>query len=342
MKPLLFMLLVLFAGLGLAQGQGWQKIEPGGQTACVDGSPYAYYVQKGDPSKLIIDFQGGGACWDNGTCGANIYKKNNQAPEIAGGQGIYNRSNPDNPFKDWTHVFVTYCSADIHLGNAERTYGNLSVQHRGQLNTRAALSWVYVNVPKPQSILVTGCSAGAYGAAMWAPFLMRRYPEAKVAQFGDSGAGVLTPAFPTQGFVNWNISGAVPAWIPSLYRFSQKPDGFTLNTVYSEVGKAYPKNAVAQYNTALDGTQIFFYGLMKGEAQPSQTTAVEWATRMVQSKQAINSQTPNFSFYIAPGSRHCILPFPEFYSTNVGGVKLTDWLRKLVETGDAGDVVPPR
>jgi hypothetical protein len=39
---------------------------PGG--VCSDGSPYRFYVSPGDPKKVVLDFQGGGACWDAATC----------------------------------------------------------------------------------------------------------------------------------------------------------------------------------------------------------------------------------------------------------------------------------
>ncbi len=68
MRRLLALLLLL--GLAVAQGLEalWKPVEvPGG--VCSDGSPYRFYVSPGDPKKVVIDFQGGGACWDAATCG---------------------------------------------------------------------------------------------------------------------------------------------------------------------------------------------------------------------------------------------------------------------------------
>ena len=55
--------LVLLFALALAQGLEafWKAVEvPGG--VCADGSPYRFYVSPGDPRKVVVDFQGGGAC----------------------------------------------------------------------------------------------------------------------------------------------------------------------------------------------------------------------------------------------------------------------------------------
>ena len=48
---------------------------PGGDTICSDGSPYRFFVHRGDPSKLLIEFEGGGACWSGATCEADVYNK---------------------------------------------------------------------------------------------------------------------------------------------------------------------------------------------------------------------------------------------------------------------------
>ena len=39
----------------------------------------------------------------------------------------------------------------------------------------------------------------------------------------------------------------------------------------------------------------------------------------------------NYTYYLAPGSQHCILPRPELYTLKVGEVSFLDWLRALAE-----------
>ena len=43
---------------------GWNVIEPAGDTVCSDFSPYRFFVRPGDKDKLMVFFQGGGACWE--------------------------------------------------------------------------------------------------------------------------------------------------------------------------------------------------------------------------------------------------------------------------------------
>ena len=60
--------------------------------------------------------------------------------------GTLDSSNPANPFKDWTKVFIPYCTGDVGWGNQDATYatpmGPLTVRHRGYANVKAVLRWI--------------------------------------------------------------------------------------------------------------------------------------------------------------------------------------------------------
>ena len=43
-------------------------VEPGGEAICSRGTPYRFFAVGGDPRRLVLDFQGGGACWSAPTC----------------------------------------------------------------------------------------------------------------------------------------------------------------------------------------------------------------------------------------------------------------------------------
>ena len=292
---------------------------PGG--VCSDGSPYRFYVSPGDPKKLLLDFQGGGACWDAATCGpeSRTYRKRVDVQELYLAQGIYNRMSVANPFFGWTHVFVPYCTGDLHVGRATVDYGGFKVHHQGARNVLAVLEYVFRNYTNPERIFVTGCSAGAYGAVLWADKILATYKNAQIAVCGDAGVGVVTEDFP--GFTAWNPR------LPELPGLSSPPK---VSEIYRALAQAYPKAVLAQYTTLLDGTQIYFYALMKKEAAPSEATAREWA---VAAERAVGSPASeaNYTYYLAPGSQHCILPRPELYTLKVGEVSFLDWLRALAE-----------
>ena len=336
--------LLLALGASALEAQ-WQVMEPGGETRCADGSPFKFFVYPGDPAKLLVEFEGGGACWDDATCATPIYTRRVTADLPALEQrgllpGIYDRNNPENPFRDWTHIYVPYCTGDLHWGNNARTYsgptGPYTVQHKGAVNASAALSWAYQNVAAPSKLFVAGCSAGGYASIFWSPRLMQAYSGASAAQFSDSAAGIVPPGFFMTPLTNWGANSMWPDFIPALSLGSLDTSRVTMAEFYSGVAGYYPLSAFSQFNWLADTTQVLFYGLTKGgSASPD-----EWAAQMQASIATIRSANANFFAYSAPGTQHCVINSPALYSTNVGGVRLVDWLRNLAETRSPGSVPP--
>ena len=65
--------------------------------------------------------------------------------------GVFDTS-ADGLFKDWSIVYVPYCTIDVHWGNATVEYTeDLVIHHRGYLNTKAALEFAYDKIVDPES-----------------------------------------------------------------------------------------------------------------------------------------------------------------------------------------------
>ena len=326
--------------------QEWETVVPGGDTICSDGSPYRFFVHRGDPAKLLVEFEGGGACWSGVTCEADVYNKTvTTDPEVARQagqlQGIYDRTNPANPLKDFTHVYIPYCTGDLHWGNATASYTSLSgepyvIQHKGAVNAATALNWAGENVPAPAEVVVAGCSAGGYGAALWSAKIAQAYPGARMVELADSAAGVVPDGFFATTLASWNVADAWPSFIPDLSLDRVDPLTLTLPKLYTSVAGFFPTASFSQFNTRTDSVQIFFYALSKGSI--SATDALDWSTRMVGNVEAISAANPNFRAYLAPGTEHCIINRPSFYTQTVGGKAFADWVRTLLSGADPGQV----
>lgn len=323
----------LMIGAGPAAAD-WQTIEPGGDTVCSDGSPYRFFVHPGDPARLLVEFEGGGACWSAETCAMEIYTRRvTTDPELARRLGllvgIYDRTNPANPFREWTHVYIPYCTGDLHWGNATRSYtpaGLATIQHKGAANAAAALRWTSENVPSPDRVTVTGCSAGGYGAILWAPALLSRYAGASFVHLSDSAAGVVPPGFFTTVLASWDVSAAWPKDIAPLALEKLDPARLTMADLYSGIAGHHPLATFAQFNALEDATQVYFYGLTRGDGA---ATPAEWSQQMQASLATIRRDNANFASYLAPGSAHCIVNTPAFYTTSVNGVRVADWIARL-------------
>ena len=340
----------------------WKAFSPGGDTICADGSPYTYFVRPGTVNKLVVDFEGGGACWNGGTCGNELPSGPTYQPSIASSSspsyretnpsGLYDHTNAQNPVKDWYHVFISYCTADVHLGDKVQTYqtpdGPKKVYHNGQKNVAAVLGWIKDNFKAPEDIFVTGCSAGAYGAAIYTLQIADIYPNAHITELGDCGAGVIPDSFATEadGLKRWNIDAVLPEGVDLT---GGVPTTF-LADAYVAIGQAYPKVKLAEYNSAADGTQIFFYGLQRGldlrDPMAQQAASLAWRTGLGTSLTQIQTGLPgSFSSYtsllddndnLQDGTAHCIIVRPDFYTLTTSGVSFVTWLDDLLN-----DPMPP-
>lgn len=332
---------------------GWTEILTGGDTICSRGTEYAFFVRKGTVNKVVIDFIGGGACWDELTCGLADAIFNPDIENVRAAvqanvpAGFYDDANPENPFKDWYHVVLPYCTGDVHWGDNTQTYGSgdteVTIEHKGAVNTRAVLDWVYDSFEAPEDVLVTGCSAGSYGSVMWAPHVAEHYADTRVMQFGDSGAGIITQTFFEDSFPSWKAEGAFPTWIDALDPNKVDVLDLTLGDLYRGLANHYPHQQFSQYNTAFDENQVFYFTAMGGSG------ADEWSQKMHASIDYIHQGAETFSSFIAPGEQHCILLFDNFYTVNAGGVRLVDWLSEMVAgqspasaacTSDCSDPTP--
>ena len=63
---------------------GWNVLRPGGETKCAKGGEYAFSVRPGASDKLLVWFEGGGACWRGEQCvREQFYRPHQQRPSSA-------------------------------------------------------------------------------------------------------------------------------------------------------------------------------------------------------------------------------------------------------------------
>ena len=313
----------------------WAEYLPGEDTVCSRGGEYRFYVRGGDPNKVIVDFEGGGACWDAFTCSIadSIFKDRvrpiadfTEALANRGLDGLYTNHREDDPFKDWTLIHIPYCTGDIHWGDATQTYReDLVIEHKGFVNVQSVFSWMGNHYAAPNELFVTGCSAGAYGAAMHSAYLADMYPMSKMSVIADSGAGVITQDFLEMSLPTWNAESNIPPWIEGLQRPVVE---LNLSDVYIEIANSLPEARFSQYTTAFDADQRFYFTAMGGDP-------ADWNPQMNASLDEIEAATENFRSFVAPGPMHCVIPYPFMYdrvTTSANGeVQLLDWMVEFID-----------
>jgi hypothetical protein len=298
----------------------WTKISPGGKTRCARGGPYAFWLRHGDPEKLLVFFQGGGGCFDERTCalGSTWFDDRVGAqddPRFNG--GVLELDNPENPFRDWSIVYLPSCTGDVHVGTKVVRYGHIRVHQKGYLNARAALARTYREFPRASVVFVAGCSAGSVGSAFHADAIVRQYPDAHVAQLGDSLAFVFHRPI---SLASWGTNRV----FPSFFRIGNRR--WTMVEFLTRLANAHPDVTFARFNHASDGVQEAFYEAVGGRPGG-------FSPRLRVAERALK-KLPNYRSYLSCGSEHCALPTPEFYSREVGGVSLRDWVADLAAGSD--------
>jgi glyoxylase-like metal-dependent hydrolase (beta-lactamase superfamily II) len=306
----------------------WQKISPAANTTCSDGSPYSFFVRQGDPNKLLVYFQGGGACWFRQNCDPQMSPSYSiQVGNIDRANfGIFNLDNPDNPFKDHTTVFAPYCTADVHMGASNTVYppveegqADLVIRHQGRANVEAVLQWTYEHVPSPQNIFVTGSSAGAIPSPLYTALIADHYVNARIAQLGDGAGGYRRTNNDSRPDEQWGTFD----FITQEQGFANlRPETMTYESLYIAAAQAQPDITFAEYDAAEDAVQKRFLS-MSGQKDVALQQAIE------ANHADIRREVGNFSSYIAGGDSHTILGRPEFYTLASNGVAIRDWVAAL-------------
>jgi len=159
---------------------------------CIAGSPYSVFTREGDPKKLLIFLQGGGACWQ-GFYNCNILAEAQYPPPNGPFPGVFDPTMANNPFADYSVVYMPYCDGSVFGGDNDVADPGFPFgptrRHRGLRNLSAGMDVAIDMFPKARQITVMGHSAGGVGAAAFAPFLARFAfgNNTKLTVYNDAG-----------------------------------------------------------------------------------------------------------------------------------------------------------
>lgn len=251
----------------------WRFVPIGGMR-CGGGTPTGIGLAPGPRSdQLFVILMGGGACWDVNSCfvlraaanleegyGATQFERDKAGLAAA---PLLDRSDPENPFRDATFVFIPYCTGDMHAGSRTMRYEALGatrdIHHVGALNLDAALAHLRATSPEVAQVWLYGLSAGGYGAAFNWTRVGAAFPGARVDALSDCGV----PATPPDGrYRQW-----VAAWAPVLPE-DCADCGTRLERVLLRQLEGSPPGRYAQLAYTDDQVLSAYYGLGPGGLRP--------------------------------------------------------------------------
>jgi hypothetical protein len=309
----------------------WTSIRPD-DCECSDGSPFELWQRPADPTKVLLYLEGGGACFSAETCSpaSPIFTKNLDLGQEPGGNGIFDADNPENPFADYSIVYVPYCTGDAHLGDRINEYTDtLTISHTGFDNASSGLETVIADYPDVEHLVVAGSSAGSIPVPTFAGVAADALPDAEIVAFGDaSGAYPDLPELNARVGSEWGVLANVPDWPANEGLTAEQ---YSFPGLYVQAGTEHPDITFARFDNAFDGVQTFFSGLL--DVDVSDLLGMIDAT-----EDQIEAAGVPIASFIAPGGGHTILGSNELYDLEVEEVRLVDFLRALVD-GDVPDDV---
>ena len=161
----------------------WYRITPAG-TKSSDGSEWHGLIRLCTENKVVVYFFGGGASINGYTSehGNEFFATTASVQDFVASGGIGSDAE-ENPFKDWTFLVLPYASGDFHSGTGEYHYTDGGkekiVYHNGYNNYSAFMDAAKPYVGEPDTLLVTGFSAGGFGTSLLADDVIDRFPSAE-------------------------------------------------------------------------------------------------------------------------------------------------------------------
>ncbi|MEM1981822.1 MAG: pectin acetylesterase-family hydrolase [Candidatus Hadarchaeales archaeon] len=318
-----------------ANGIDWEKIYLPYPCVNADNKRTYIMVSKGSSNNLLIYLEGGGAATDFVTyyTMAFSYICELLPPKC----GIFDRRNPDNPFRDWTFVFVPYCTADVHSGNRVMKYLNpinpkksKVVYHVGYVNATVALRWAAQEFQNPGKIVLAGSSAGGYGTLAHALNVIEIFNQ-PVVIINDAGPGLTSKRNP-----NFTLEMTDYCW-GFLQNQPENVRKIILERGEVAYGLLYfldlyndPKyrdSIYALYEDQKDfviGNVFLWY------------TGKEFKERLLEVWGELKNSCPNNLFRFLPfGMGHTVLyGYPlvgsDFYTREINGISVCEWVKGLL------------
>lgn len=316
---------------------GWETIPLEGST-CGRGDPFKYFLNVAEEpdAGLVIFLMGGGACLKEGPAppGAtgisaelhcmnftNFTEPTDTYHLVGQVVPFLNRLQATNPYKAYHYAFIPYCTGDVHAGSTTEAYdydpspdGEFLVTHRGRLNVLAVLDDLQRRFPADRHVVLTGASAGGFGAIFNFPEVVARWastvliPDAGIAPPAETS---LMARFGAEVAARWHAEDALPDYCAT-------PDcvADTMRLL----------SAHADHYDGVHGPWRPF-GYLQGQQDATLSEYLEIAPctyELALKRGADASRRANLGAYIPATTRHTFLALPGGFAS-VSGVQVLEW-----------------
>jgi hypothetical protein len=182
---------------------------------------------------------------------------------------MFDNSNTSNPYKDWNMVYIPYTTGDVYFGTKHDATVPVNVQPAlgpqqfvGYENMKLYVGRIVPTFKdKVDHVIVTGASAGGFGAALNASMISDAFGDVLVDVVDDSGPPFEDQYMPVcmqkKWREGWGFSGSMP---PDCTECQQADGGGMLGMADFLIRK-HPRARIALISTTEDEVIRLFYSV---------------------------------------------------------------------------------
>ena len=322
---------------------------------CRDGSQTGIGVRlKPGSDKVVFYLEGGGACFHGVSCAINDVLQSFGSTEFGvweaatGSAGIFDDTRKENPFKDWNVVYVPYCTGDVHAGDRAHVDvpgGPSDQMFVGYRNIGLYLQRLVPTFKNASHVVVTGISAGGFGAAFNYDRMAQAFCNARVDLVDDSGPPMsdkfLAPCLQRRWRDLWNMDATLPADCSAC----RGADGGGIVHYVDYLAAKYPQSTLGLISANQDSVISLFFGFGTNDCQGLDgiSAGMDGPTFEKGIEDLANNylgKEPGWGAYIVPSISHTWITALTFYNTTVSGMALSTWVDLMVNKKIATTIQP--
>jgi hypothetical protein len=245
---------------------------------------------------------------------------------------FFRREVATNPFARANYVIVPYCTGDLHAGRADQPVdydpdptGEFQVTHRGSLNVIAVLDDLGKRFRRETAVVLTGSSAGGFGATYNFPEVVRRWPRTALLPDAGTAPPIEDSLMTREGAAvaqRWRAGHVLPAYCQTPDCLSNSMRLIQAHAEHHD-GSPEPWLPFGYMQGQQDGTLSDYMGVSPCRYELGLRRGVARYT------------APNLRAFIPATGLHTFLPQPLGF-TSEAGVDMATWFAAVVEAREVG------
>ncbi len=314
---------------------------PRNDVICRDGSTSGFGVRIfSRDTGVMFYLQGGGACYDKKSCSGNAntsiagenYSRAKFDRWVAslGNQGIFNSTNATNPVARWNHVFIPYCTGDLHGGtkSAAKIPGVTGAQEFvGYYNVRNILRLAAPFFRNAQDVALVGASAGGIGVLLNYSQVTAAFGNRSVAALVDSAPVIPESKIRTRCFHD-KLLRTFGLRIPADCEECRDARRGGVVNFYSYLSRTYPQGRFAMASADADLAGVVLYDAESRACGGSGVNIFNYRFAQYVLRDHYIGRT--WATYLPSGIQHTMTQSDYlFLQRKFKGVTAAEWLSKI-------------